>query len=122
MTKIPNFLPDEGDLEIEALLRQGAPALPKALKSQTLTTCANRAAVQRQRQSRLRWQLTWAFAGVVAIQSLTLFCVDAQSTRLLTGNELQPPLFASFSIGEVAQLWHQRALQIAQLMEPSHLG
>ena len=115
----PNSSPELFDVETQ--MRECAPALPMALKSRTLTHCAQRASAQQQKQNRLHWRLTWAVAGVLTMQWLTVCVVDAQNTHLIAGNS-GPPLLASVSISQINQLWHQRSRQLAQLMEPSQLG
>ena len=92
-----------------------------ALKSRTLSQCSVRAEAQRRRQKRLQWQLTAVVAGVLALQSLTLFVVEAQNTQILAGDS-KPPLFASLSVEQIGQLWQQRSRQLAQLMVPSEVG
>ncbi|MBW3636990.1 MAG: hypothetical protein KY445_11115 [Armatimonadetes bacterium] len=109
----PQFPP-----EIEAGLRGCAPVLPPALKSRTLTNCAARAEAQQKRQQRLHWQMTWAVAGVLAVQLLTLGQLDAQNARLIAGNGAAP-VFAPASIAEVKELLQERSRQLALLMEPS---
>ncbi len=109
----PQFPP-----EIEAALRQSAPVLPPALKSRTLANCAARAEGQRKRQQRLNRQMTWAVAGVLALQLLTLGQLDAQNARLLAGNGAAP-VFAPLSMAQVTELLQERSRQLALLMEPS---
>lgn len=122
MTKPPTPSPEEVGLgAVEKRLRGAAPALPCALRSRTLDTCARRAAEQARRQNRLHWRLTFAVAGVLALQWTTLCLVDAQNTRLIAGDS-PPRLFASLSLSQINQLWHQRSRQIAQLMKPSPIG
>ena len=106
---------------IETRLRQCAPALPPTLKSRTLENCSVRAEAHRRRQKRLQWQLIGTVAGVLALQWMTLFVVDAQHSYLMDGNS-KPPLFASLSFEEINQLWHQRSRQLVQMMEPSAIG
>ena len=106
---------------VETGLRGCAPALPATLRSRTLDTCAAQAKARQQQQNRLHWRLACAVAGVLAMQWATLFVVDAQNTHLIAGNAA-PPVFASLSLSDLNQLWHQRSRQIAQLMKPSQIG
>jgi hypothetical protein len=107
--------------ELEEQLRQSAPVLPASLKSRTLAHCASRALVQQQRNQRLQRQMTWAVVGVLAMQSLTLFVVDTQNTRLVQGNSAPSPA-VPISLAEINELWYRRSRQLAHLMEPSKLG
>ena len=117
----PGEIQRDEAIEIESQLRGCAPALPLALKSRTLSQCSVRAEAKLRRQRRLHWQLVGTVAGVLALQSTTLFVVEAQNTQLLAGDS-KPPLFASLSVEQISQLWQQRSRQLAQLMAPSEVG
>lgn len=119
MIELPTPSPKE-TLDVETRMRDCAPVLPSSLRTRTLQTCAARVLAKEKQRNRLHRRLTWALAGVFAIQWLTLFVVDAQNTRLIAGSE--PPLFASVSLEQINQLWHRRSRQLAQLMEPSQTG
>ncbi|RYG53838.1 hypothetical protein EON80_32305, partial [bacterium] len=108
--------PSLAPFTVEELLRQSAPALPLALKKRTLNTCVSRTQARQRRHDRLHWQFTWIMAGLLALQSLTLFMVDAQNTRLVSGDSTPPP-YAPVTIAEVTAMWHQRSRQLASLME-----
>jgi hypothetical protein len=108
-------------LEVEELLRSCAPALPLALKKRTLHHCATRARERQQRYDRLHWQMTWAAAAILALQAVTVFMVDTQNTRLISGDS-QPTPYAPITIAEVTALCQQRSRQIALMTGPSKLG
>lgn len=116
MIKSRNASPD-----IETRMREGAPALPLALRRRTLQLAALRVLEQEQRQLRLQRRMMGAIAGVLTIQWLTLSVVDAQNTQLIAGNS-PAPLFASMSLSQINQLWHHHSRELAQLMEPSGMG
>ncbi|BCM89505.1 hypothetical protein IAD21_01351 [Abditibacteriota bacterium] len=117
----PSPIQDTPTSGIEKRLSQSAPVLPAALRNRTLNQCAVRAEAERRRQKRLHWQLVATVAGVMALQMMMLFAIDAQNTQILAGNS-KPPLFASLSVSELNQLWHQRSRQLAQLMRTSEIG
>lgn len=104
--------------EIEALLRQSAPVLPVNLKSRTLARCAFARQKRRERHHRA---LTFAVAGVFALQMLTLSRLDAQNAQLIAGNG-SARAFAAVSLAEVFDALHQRSRQIALLLETPKLG
>lgn len=106
---------------IENLLRGSAPALPLTLKKRTLHNAAARAAERKRRQDRLHRQMIWAVAGVLALQALTLFIVDSQNTRLITGDSAPPP-YTPISMAQVAAVCRQREQQLALLSAQSRLG
>lgn len=113
MTEFPHSSP-----AIEELLRESAPTLPIGLKSRTLTQCA---LAKHARKERLHRRWTWAVAGVLAVQMLTLARVDAQNAQLIAGRGA-PMNLASVSFAQVAQSLQTRSREVALLMAPSRVG
>jgi hypothetical protein len=116
MSEIPRLPPELGDS-----LRQSAPVLPSSLKSRTLQNCTAQRMARHQRHQRLNRQLAWAVAAVLTLQTLSVFLVDAQTNQLLAGNGATPS-FPAVTLAEVSELWHQRSVQIAQLIGSSKIG
>lgn len=65
--------------------------------------------------------MTWAVAGVLALQVFTGVILDAQNARLIAGNGA-PPTFAAISMAQVIESVQERSRLLAQLMESPKAG
>jgi hypothetical protein len=57
----------------------------------------------------------------LALQAITVCLVDAQNTRLISGDSTPPP-YTPITIAEVTALWQHRSRQVALMTAPSKLG